>query len=135
MLAWHCWRHIPSFEGSAVSVEGAILTASGAAPDGSTMEHSGTAYRATNTMARLGAAAGRLPWASLPLRVQDNAFRAMSQLMHDHSVFCTFAYLQGLVLPGAQALRAGLRKEFRSVTYSRIVWCNFPPAFVYICRR
>ena len=29
------------------------------------MEHSGTAYRATNTMARLGAAAGRLPWASL----------------------------------------------------------------------
>jgi phosphatidylethanolamine/phosphatidyl-N-methylethanolamine N-methyltransferase len=76
-----------------------------------------------------------LPCASLPLRVQDNAFRAMSQLMHDHSVFCTFAYLQGLVLPGAQALRARLRKEFRSVTYSRIVWCNFPPAFVYICRR
>ena len=39
--------------------------------------------------------------------------------MHDHSVFCTFAYPQGLVLPGAQALRARLRKEFRNVTYHR----------------
>lgn len=76
-----------------------------------------------------------LPWASLPLRVQDNTFRAMRQLMHDHSVFCTFAYLQGLILPGAQALRARLRKEFGNLTYSPIVWRNFPPAFVYICRR
>jgi phosphatidylethanolamine/phosphatidyl-N-methylethanolamine N-methyltransferase len=76
-----------------------------------------------------------LPWASLPLRVQDKAFKAMGELMHDHSVFCTFAYLQGLVLPGARALRARLRNEFRSVSHSRIVWFNFPPAFVYICRR
>ena len=76
-----------------------------------------------------------LPWASLPVHVQDNTFSAMRRLMHADSVFCTFAYLQGLVLPGARVLRARLRKEFHTVRLSPIVWRNFPPAFVYICRR
>jgi phosphatidylethanolamine/phosphatidyl-N-methylethanolamine N-methyltransferase len=76
-----------------------------------------------------------LPWASLPLPVQDNTFSAMRGLLHADSVFCTFAYLQGLVLPGARVLRARLRKEFRTISRSPIVWRNFPPAFVYICRR
>jgi phosphatidylethanolamine/phosphatidyl-N-methylethanolamine N-methyltransferase len=76
-----------------------------------------------------------LPWASLPLHVQDNAFKAMQRLMHPQSVFCTYAYPQALILPGARALRARLHAEFSSVICSRIVWRNFPPAFVYICRR
>lgn len=76
-----------------------------------------------------------LPWASLPLHVQDNAFKAMRGLMHADSVFCTFAYIQSLILPAAHVLRARLRTEFASVSQSQIVWRNFPPAFVYVCRR
>jgi phosphatidylethanolamine/phosphatidyl-N-methylethanolamine N-methyltransferase len=76
-----------------------------------------------------------LPWASLPLHVQDNAFTAMRGFMHAQSVFCTFAYIQGLILPGARVLRARLGAEYSSVRRSPIVWRNFPPAFVYICRR
>jgi phosphatidylethanolamine/phosphatidyl-N-methylethanolamine N-methyltransferase len=50
-------------------------------------------------------------------------------------VFSTFAYLQGLVLPNARALRERLDAEFSNVTRSPIVWRNLPPAFVYVCRR
>jgi phosphatidylethanolamine/phosphatidyl-N-methylethanolamine N-methyltransferase len=75
-----------------------------------------------------------LPWASLPIQVQDNAFKAMRGLMLSDSVFCTFAYLQGLILPGARTLHSRLQAEFSSVTCSPTVWRNFPPAFVYICR-
>jgi len=48
--------------------------------------------------------------------------------------FVTFGYLQSLILPGAQALRRRLRREFAEVTQTSPVWGNVPPAFAYICR-
>ncbi len=76
-----------------------------------------------------------LPWASLPLIVQDGTFEAMRSLLPPDAVFCTFAYLQGLLLPGASSLRRRLNKEFDKVTRSSVVWLNIPPAFFYVCRR
>jgi phosphatidylethanolamine/phosphatidyl-N-methylethanolamine N-methyltransferase len=76
-----------------------------------------------------------LPWASLPVQVQDDAFKAMRAFLRTDSMFCTYAYPMGLILPGARALRARLHAEFTSVRFSPIVWRNVPPAFVYICRR
>jgi phosphatidylethanolamine/phosphatidyl-N-methylethanolamine N-methyltransferase len=76
-----------------------------------------------------------LPWASLPLTTQAKTFDAMRMLMSKNSVFATFAYLQGLLLPNARALRARLDAEFSNVTSSPIIWRNLPPAFVYKCRR
>ncbi len=76
-----------------------------------------------------------LPWASLPIPVQDRVFAALRRTTQPGAVFATFAYLQGLLLPGAWALRRRLQAEFPQVRTSPVVWRNLPPAFVYICER
>jgi phosphatidylethanolamine/phosphatidyl-N-methylethanolamine N-methyltransferase len=76
-----------------------------------------------------------LPWASLPIEVQTTTFRAMRAFMREGAVFCTFAYVQGVILPAARTLRKRLSAEFSDITCTPIIWRNFPPAFVYVCRR
>jgi phospholipid N-methyltransferase len=76
-----------------------------------------------------------LPWASLPTRLQDQVFPAIERALAPGGVFVTFAYLHGLGLPGARALRARLRSSFADVARSGIVWTNVPPAVCLICRK
>ena len=76
-----------------------------------------------------------LPWASLPISEQEAILGAMLRALRRGGVFVTFAYLQGLLLPGAWALRRRLKANFSAVTTTKIVWWNFPPAFAYVCRR
>jgi len=76
-----------------------------------------------------------LPWASLPRALQDQVFDAMDDLLAPGGVFVTFAYVQGLPLPGARALRRALQARFAGVTRSPIVWRNVPPALAYYCRK
>jgi phospholipid N-methyltransferase len=61
-------------------------------------------------------------------------FEAMRAALKPAGLFVTFGYLQGLVLPGARALRRRLRREFAEVRQTSPVWGNVPPAFAYICR-
>lgn len=76
-----------------------------------------------------------LPWASLPVAVQERAFGHVSRFLSKGGLFITFAYLQGLPLPAARALRQRLGAMFASVTRTRIIWGNVPPAFAYVCRK
>ena len=76
-----------------------------------------------------------LPWASLPASLQERVFAEMDRHLAPGGIFVTFAYLQGLVLPAAQALRRRLRRHFATVERTRIVWRNVPPAFAYVCRK
>jgi len=76
-----------------------------------------------------------LPWATLPIALQETVFAAMDRALVPGGVFTTFGYFQSLVLPGAWALRRRLRGSFAEVGHSRIVWGNVPPAFAYICRK
>jgi len=76
-----------------------------------------------------------LPWASLPISEQERILGAMLQALRPGGAFVTFAYLQGLLLPGAWALRRRLKANFAAVATKKIVWRNFPPAFAYVCRR
>jgi phosphatidylethanolamine/phosphatidyl-N-methylethanolamine N-methyltransferase len=76
-----------------------------------------------------------LPWASLPIELQNRIMAGMLQVLRPGGVFVTFAYLQGLVLPAAGALRRRLKAEFSRVETTRIVWGNVPPAFAYVCYR
>jgi phosphatidylethanolamine/phosphatidyl-N-methylethanolamine N-methyltransferase len=76
-----------------------------------------------------------LPWAFLPVALQREVLAQVDRRLAPGGVFVTFAYLQGLVLPGARALRRSLGRVFRTVTRTSIVWRNVPPAFAYICRR
>ena len=76
-----------------------------------------------------------LPWATLPVSLQDTVFAAMDRALVPGGVFVTFGYFQSLVLPAAQALRRRLRRDFAEVSRSPVVWANVPPAFAYICRK
>lgn len=76
-----------------------------------------------------------LPWASLPVAVQERAFGHVSRFLVKDGLFITFAYLQGLPLPAARALRRRLGEMFSKVSRTRIIWGNVPPAFAYVCRK
>jgi len=76
-----------------------------------------------------------LPWATLPVSLQDIVFAAMDRALVPGGLFVTFGYFQSLVLPAAQVLRRRLRHEFAGVSRSPVVWANVPPAFAYICRK
>jgi phosphatidylethanolamine/phosphatidyl-N-methylethanolamine N-methyltransferase len=76
-----------------------------------------------------------LPWATLPISLQEQVFNALDRALAPGGVFVTFGYLQSLVLPGAWALRRRLSRSFAEVDRSAIVWGNVPPAFAYICRK
>lgn len=74
-----------------------------------------------------------LPWASFGDELQDTLLDATGAVLRVGGRFATFAYLQGLLLPSGRAFRRKLRERFASVTTSRTVWRNLPPAFVYRC--
>lgn len=76
-----------------------------------------------------------LPWASLPEALQGRIFAEIDRHLAPGGLFVTFAYLQGLVLPGAWALRRRLGRHFARVGTTRVVWGNLPPAFAYVCRK
>jgi len=93
-----------------------------------------TAILADQRISRVDAVVSGLPWATLPVSLQETVFAAMRAALAPGGLFVTFGYLQSLVLPGAQALRQRLRREFVDVRRTPLVWGNVPPAFAYICR-
>jgi phosphatidylethanolamine/phosphatidyl-N-methylethanolamine N-methyltransferase len=76
-----------------------------------------------------------LPWASLPLQVQDRIFAVVLSSLSPGGVFATFGYVHARWLPNAKKFRRRLEESFSRVETSRVVWKNFPPAFVYRCTR
>jgi phosphatidylethanolamine/phosphatidyl-N-methylethanolamine N-methyltransferase len=89
----------------------------------------------TAQIAQIDAVLCGLPWASLPINDQEKILSAMLRFLRRGGVFVTFAYLQGLLLPGAWALRRRLKQNFSLVTTTKVIWRNFPPAFAYVCHR
>ncbi|GBG27905.1 Phosphatidylethanolamine N-methyltransferase [Hondaea fermentalgiana] len=76
-----------------------------------------------------------LPWAIFPKSLQRKILLAVYASLRPGGRFCTFAYLQGLVLPAGQNFKALLDETFEKVERSNIVWANLPPAFVYRCEK
>lgn len=76
-----------------------------------------------------------LPWASFSDSLQTELLDAMGHALREGGQFATFAYLQGLLLPAGRRFKRKLHDHFGQVEYSRTVWQNLPPAFVYRCRR
>lgn len=76
-----------------------------------------------------------IPWAALPSGLQTRILDSTSEILNPGGVFVTFAYVQGLFLPGARALRRALKARFSTVKTTRVVWANLPPAFAYICHK
>ena len=76
-----------------------------------------------------------LPWASFPTELQNEVLGTIFNSLAPGGVFTTFAYLQGFLMKGAHRFRALLKDKFDQVETSKTVWRNFPPAFVYRCRK
>lgn len=74
-----------------------------------------------------------LPWASFPEKLQDEILDSVLKSLKPEGKFTSFAYLQGTLLPSARKFKKKLVEKFSSVSTSRIVWRNFPPAFTYRC--
>ena len=72
-----------------------------------------TQVLATQGIGPIDAIVCGLPWATLPISLQETVFAAMDRALVPGGVFVTFGYLQSLVLPGAWALRRRLRRELR----------------------
>ena len=81
----------------------------------------------------LDAVVSALPWASFPESLQRNLLTAVVDSLKQGGKFSTFAYLQGLAMPGGKRLRKLLKEYFTQVELSPVVWNNFPPAVVYRC--
>jgi len=77
-----------------------------------------------------------LPWAIFPAELQRGIMDQVKLALRPGGRFCTFAYLQGLVLPAGQRFKNMLQDVFEGdVERSNIVWKNLPPAFVYRCEK
>lgn len=76
-----------------------------------------------------------LPWASLPMEVQEGVMAAVVEALRPGGTFATFAYLHALCLPNARRFRRRLESVFSKVELSPVVWLNLPPAFVYRCTK
>lgn len=76
-----------------------------------------------------------LPWANFPDSLQDKILGAMVEVMPEGATFCTFAYLQGLVMPAGKKFKHRLKQYFSHVENSGVIWKNLPPAIIYRCRK
>jgi len=75
-----------------------------------------------------------LPWANMPVKVQEQILSAVLDSLAPDGLFATFTYLHAYWLPRARRFRQRLEHYFAEVKTSRVVWRNVPPAFVYGCR-
>ena len=74
-----------------------------------------------------------LPWSSFDEELQDKLINTIFKSLDTNGRFVTYAYVGAHFLPNGQRMRKKLSTLFTNTTTSKIIWRNFPPAFVYIC--
>jgi phospholipid N-methyltransferase len=76
-----------------------------------------------------------LPWANFSHGLQERLLRAVVAGLRPGGRFATFAYIPAAHFPPGRRFRALLEASFPRVATTRIVYRNFPPAFVYRCEK
>lgn len=74
-----------------------------------------------------------IPWANFKELEQSRLLKNIYKSLKPEGYFITFAYI--FPNPKAFRFRKKLHKTFKSVKKSKVVWKNFPPAFVYYCQK
>lgn len=75
-----------------------------------------------------------LPWAAFAPAQQERIANAIRLSLKPNGVLITYAYISGAFLPSFKNFRNNISQKFHEVRTSKIIWGNFPPAFVYQCR-
>lgn len=76
-----------------------------------------------------------LPWAAFDDGLQHSILTEITASIAEDGIFATFAYFGPHRLKAGRAFRNRLDHHFREVDKTPVVLANFPPAFVYFCRR
>jgi phospholipid N-methyltransferase len=76
-----------------------------------------------------------LPWTSFKEDQQRELLGATAAVLRPGGLLVTFVYRTSALLPAARRFRRLLPEYFRTVTRSRHVWRNLPPAFVIRCEK
>ena len=74
-----------------------------------------------------------LPWANFSRELQERLLGAVVAGLRPGGRFATFAYVPAAHFPPGRRFRALLEASFPRVETTRVVYQNFPPAFVYRC--
>ncbi len=75
-----------------------------------------------------------LPFASLPGEMTTAILDAVAASLRQGGTFTTFQYLNGYPTPLATSFRQALTARMGAAPVRRVVWRNFPPAFVLTWR-
>ncbi len=97
-------------------------------------EHLGNHLRAAGRDAADAILSG-LPWANFSRELQERLLRAVVAGLRPGGRFATFAYVPAAHFPAGRRFRSLLEASFARVATTRIVYWNFPPAFVYRCEK
>lgn len=76
-----------------------------------------------------------LPWAALPESLQCALLERILSVLKPGGVFATFVYSGIHWLPRGQKFRQLLKQSCSRVETTPTIWCNLPPAFVYVASR
>ena len=76
-----------------------------------------------------------LPWANFSAELQRRLLQAVIRGLRQGGRFATFAYIPAAYFPTGRRFRALLEASFARVQTTRVVYRNFPPAFVYRCEK
>ena len=74
-----------------------------------------------------------LPWANFSRELQQRLLGAVVAGLRPGGRFATFAYIPAVI--AGRRFRSLLETSFRRVETTRVVYRNFPPAFVYRCAK
>ncbi len=97
-------------------------------------EHLASHLRAAGRTAADAILSG-LPWANFASDLQQRLLRAVIAGLRPGGRFATFAYVPAAHFPTGRRFRSLLEASFARVAITRIVYRNFPPAFVYRCEK
>jgi phospholipid N-methyltransferase len=92
-------------------------------------------HLATQKLAPPDAILSGLPWAAFDECLQNEILSQIRCVLRDDGVFSTFAYYGPHRLKAGKSFRRNLEKAFGKIQRSPVVLRNFPPAFIYTCRR
>lgn len=76
-----------------------------------------------------------LPWTSFPSATQHDLLRMVADLLHPAGTFVTIACYGVHLTSSGRRFQSALHATFGEVVKTAATWSNFPPAFVYRCRR